>query len=129
MLPAQKQAWFTLAVLGATTLVVAALIPFLGRGALGGFGVLGLLGLGPLFYRRKAGRVLTDERDQVIQRRAVVLAYTVFWLLFVAVGVLVPFVYPESVPSWLVGASLFAAFMLFMGVLSVATLVQYGREG
>jgi hypothetical protein len=129
MLPAQKQAWFTLAVIGVTVVVVVALVPFLGRGALGGFGILGLCGLGPLFYRRKEGRVLTDERDAMIQRRAVVIAYTVFWLVFVAAGVLVPFAYPESVPSWLVGVSVWGAFMLFMTVLSVATLVQYGREG
>jgi hypothetical protein len=127
MLPAQKQAWFTLAVIGVTVVVVAALVPLMGRGAMGGFGILGLIGLGPLFYRRKGGRVLTDERDVMIQRRAVVIAYSAFWLIFVAAGVLVPFVYPESVPSWLVGASVWGAFMLFMTVLSVATLVQYGR--
>jgi hypothetical protein len=126
MLPAQKQAWYTLAVVGVTVIVVAALAP-LGRGALGGCGILGLTGLGPLFYRKKGGRVLTDERDVMIQRRAVVIAYTVFWLVFIAAGVLVQFVFPESIPSWLVGASIWGAFMLFLAVFSIAILVQYGR--
>ena len=62
----------------------------LGRGALGGFGLLGLLGLGPLFFRRKAGGVVVDERDQAIQRRSVLVAYTVFWLAFVAACVSLP---------------------------------------
>jgi hypothetical protein len=129
MLPAQKQAWFILAVLALTTVVVVGLTPLMGYGAMGGFGILGLTGLAPLFYRRKAGGVVIDERDVQIQRRAVVTAYTVFWLVFVAAGVLVPFVYPESVPSRLVALGVWVAFMLFLGVLSVATLVLYGREG
>jgi hypothetical protein len=129
MLPAQRQSWYILAVLGLTAVVVLGLVPFLGYGAMGGFGFLGLIGLAPLFSRRKEGRVVTDERDLQIQRRAVVTAYTVFWLIFVAVGVLVPFVYPETVPSRLVALSVWVAFMLFMGVLSVTTLVLYGREG
>jgi hypothetical protein len=129
MLPAQKQSWYFLAVLGMTAAVVLALLPFLGYGATGGFGLLGLMGLGPLFFRRKEGRVVTDERDWHIQRRAVLIAYAVFWLAFVAAGVLVPFIYPESVPSRLVSTGVWVAFMLFMGVLSVATLVLYAREG
>ncbi len=129
MLPAQKQSWFLLAVVGGTAVVVAALVPFLGYGAMGGFGFLGLTGLGPLFYRRKGNWVVMDERDLQIQRRAVVIAYTVFWLAFIAAGALVPFVYPESVPSRVVAASVWVALMLFLGVLSVATLVLYAREG
>jgi hypothetical protein len=128
MLPAQKQAWFFLAVLGLTTVVVVALIPFRGYGATGGFGFLGLTGLGPLFYRRKGERVVTDERDVQIQRRATLVAYTIFWLAFIAAGVLAPFVYPECVPSRLVAASVWVAFMLFLAVLSVATLILYARE-
>jgi hypothetical protein len=127
MLPAQKQAWFTLAVIGVTAVVVVALAPLLGRGAMGGFGILGLTGFRPLFYRKKGGQVLADERDALIQSRALIAAYTVFWMVFVAAGVLAPIVYRECVPSWLVGASVWGAFMLFLTVLSLATLAQYGR--
>src|SRR5271155_5604416 len=57
----QKFAWFNLIVIGTTLVVVLALVPF-GKGALGGFGLLGLLGFGPFFFRRKPGKVLMDER-------------------------------------------------------------------
>jgi hypothetical protein len=70
----QKFAWFNLAVIALTLVAILSLLPFLGKGALGGFGFLGLIGFGPLFFRRKPGQVLTDERDQLIQRRSWVLA-------------------------------------------------------
>jgi hypothetical protein len=83
----QKWAWFNLAVIALTLVAVLSLLPFLGKGALGGFGFLGLLGFGPLFFRRKPGQVLTDERDQLIQRRSWVLAYSLFWVAFVLAAV------------------------------------------
>jgi hypothetical protein len=56
MTPAQKLAWFNLAVVVLTVVTVLILIPVLGPGAQGGFGLLGLLGLGPLFFRPKGAR-------------------------------------------------------------------------
>jgi hypothetical protein len=66
----------------ATTLVVGSLslLPLLGKGALGGLGLLGLLGLDPLFFRMQKGQVVTDEWDLLINRRAWVLAYSLFWV-------------------------------------------------
>ena len=72
----QKQAWFNLAVVVASVLVVLALTPFLGRGALGGFGLLGFLGLVPLFVRHKGGGVVVDERDLEVSRRSLLAAYS-----------------------------------------------------
>ena len=90
---------------------VLALTPFGGRGALGGFGLLGLLGLGPLFFRRKGGGVVLDERDQEISRRSLLVAYTVFWLVFVAACVSLPAFYGwgGSVPVFVVQSSVFVA--------------------
>ena len=53
MSAAQKHAWFNLTVITLTLLIVFTLIPFLGKGALGGFGLSGLLGLGPFFFRKR----------------------------------------------------------------------------
>jgi hypothetical protein len=124
----QKWAWFNLAVIALTLVAVLSLLPFLGKGALGGFGFLGLLGFGPLFFRRKPGQVLTDERDQLIQRRSWVLAYSLFWVAFVlAAVVLSAVVYGQegAVPVWVVQGSVFCGFMLVYALASIAILVQY----
>jgi hypothetical protein len=124
----QKFAWFNLAVIAWTSAVVIALVPFLGKGALGGCGFLGLLAFGSLFFRKKQGEVLTDERDQGIQLRSMILAYVVFWLAYVLAAVLLcPLVYGQegAVPVWMVQISVFGGWMLVYAVMSIAILVQY----
>jgi len=126
----QKFSWFNLAVIALTFVAVLSLLPFLGKGALGGFGFLGLIGFGPLFFRKKPGQVLTDERDQLIQRRSWGLAYSLFWVAFVlAAVVLSAVVYGQggAVPVWVVQSSVFGGFMLVYALASVAILVQYAR--
>jgi hypothetical protein len=125
----QKFAWFNLAVI-ASTLAVLSLFPFLGKGALGGFGFLGLLGFGPLFFRKKPGQVPMDERDQIIWMRAWGLAYAVFWVVFVlAAAVLSARVYGQegAVPVWVVQCSVFCGLVVVVALASVAILVQYAR--
>ncbi len=126
----QKFAWFNLAVIAWTLVAVLSLLPFLGKGALGSLGFLGLIGFGPFFFRRKMGQVPTDERDQLIQRNAWVLAYSLFWVAFVLAAVfLSASVYgPEgAVPVWVVQCSVAWGFMLVYALVSVAILVQYAR--
>jgi hypothetical protein len=130
----QKFAWFNLAVIALTLVAVLSLLPFLGKGALGGFGFLGFLGFGPLFFRRKPGQVLTDERDQLILLRSWVLAYSLFWVVFVlAVVLLSPLVYGQdgAVPVWVIHISVFCGFLLVYALGSIAILVQYagGSKG
>jgi hypothetical protein len=129
----QKWAWFNLAVIAVTLVALVSLLPFLGKGALGGFGFLGLMGFGPFFFRRKAGKVVTDERDTLIQRRSWVLAYSLFWVAFVLAAVLSAVVYGQegAVPVWVVQTSVFCALGLVHALASVAILVQYagGSKG
>jgi hypothetical protein len=123
----QKWAWFNLAVITLTVVAVLSLLPFLGKGALGGFGFLGLIGFGPLFFRRKSGQVVADERDALIQQRSWVLAYSLFWVVFVLATVLSAVIYGQdgAVPVWVVQSSVFCAFMLVYALHAIATLVQY----
>jgi hypothetical protein len=94
-----------------------------------GYFVDSLLGLGPLFFRHKGGEVVEDERDRAIRRRSVLIAYTAFWLAFVAACVSLPAVYgwKGSVPVPVVQSSVWCGLILVVGVMSVATLVQYRR--
>ena len=124
----QRFAWFNLAVIAVTLAAVFLLLPFLGKGALGGCGFLGFIGFGPFFFRRKPGQVLTDERDIDIQRRSWILAYAVFWVVFVlAAALLSPLVYGQegAVPVWIIQISVFFGFMLVYALASIAILVQY----
>ncbi len=126
----QKYAWFNLAVIALTIVVILALLPFMGTKALGGFGFLGLLAFGYFIVRPKPGKVLVDERDELIRRRATTLAYRVFWSLFVVVAGLSARFYGKNgaVPVSVVQMSAFAALMLFIAVMSIAILVQYVGE-
>jgi hypothetical protein len=128
----QKFAWFNLAVIGLTLLVVGLLFPWLGYKAMGGLGCLGLFGLGPLFFRQQPGVVVADERDHLIRWRAWIFAYSLFWVVFVlAAAVLSAAVYGENgaVPVIVVRFSVFLALMLVYALASIAILVQYSGSG
>jgi hypothetical protein len=124
----QKFAWFNLAVIALVLVTVLSLLPFLGKGALGGLGFTGLMGLGPLFFRRRPGKVLLDERDVLIGRRSWIAAYSLFWVVFVlAAVVLSAVVYGQdgAVPVSVVQLSVWFGFMLVYALASIAILVQY----
>jgi hypothetical protein len=127
----QKEAWFSLIVVLSALTLVAALVPFLGKGAMGGFGLLGFLGLSPVFFRKRHDDVVLDERDTEIRLRSQFCAHVVFWLLFVLAAMTAPLVYGwhGSVPVALVMASVFCGMIVLSGVSSLATLIQYGRGG
>jgi hypothetical protein len=131
MCQTQKEALFNLTIVAVTLAMVLALYPFLGRGATGGFGMLGLLGFGGLFYRKHRGQVIADERDQLIRRRSTIFAYTIFWLVFVASSMLAWAVYGGNgaVPVPLLMNAVWLGLMLVVGMHAIATLVQYGRGG
>jgi hypothetical protein len=133
MSAAQRNAWFNLIVVLVSVAVVVGLSVLMGwPKAIGGFATLGLLGFGPLFYRRRGGQaVVVDERDASIQRRSIVIGYVVFWLAFVAACVSLPMVYGErgTVPVWMVTSAVWWGVAIVYGVAAAASLVQYGSEG
>jgi hypothetical protein len=128
----QKFAWFNLAVVAACLITVLALAPWLGpRRATGGFGILGLMGFSPLFFRKGRGECITDERDQMIWHRSVRIAYAVFWLAFVA-ACAIPQVYhgPGGViPVFVLQWVLWCGWIIVWGIMSLAILCQYGFGG
>ncbi|MFC1554312.1 hypothetical protein ACFL7D_06740 [candidate division KSB1 bacterium] len=130
MVRQEKHAWFNLAVLVTAAAVFLILIPLVGvKPALGAVGLCGLWGLGPLFYRKKQDEsvVVIDERDQFIQRRAVIIAHAVFWVLFVLTCMLLWWMNKDngtiSVEAFPMMA--FGGFIIVTVVQSLATLIMY----
>jgi hypothetical protein len=123
----QKQAWFNLAVVVATLVLVLSLYPQMGAKAMGGFGLFGLVGLGVLFQWRRRGRVVTDERDTAINRVAIAWSYAVLWATIVACAMLAPTIYGDAVPMPVVQNFVWWAFMLLITVQSIVTLIVYRR--
>jgi hypothetical protein len=126
MSAAQKAAWFNLIVIVLTIVTVAALSPRFGARAAGGFGTLGLCGVSGIFFLRRRGRVVSDERDVLINHRSNIVAYSVFWLAFVAAVMSAQPIFGDSVPVNVIQWSVWVSFMIVLGVQAIATLVQYG---
>lgn len=130
MSASQKHAWFNLIVILLSVALVACLYPILGSAAHAAMAICGLLGLGPFFYRKRKDEVVLDERAILIQQRSALLGYSIFWVVYVlAASLLSPLVYglDGSIPVSVVQLSVFYAMVLFIGVMSLATLVQHGR--
>jgi hypothetical protein len=138
---AQKTAWFVLAVIAlAVILSVGAFsvgyfilgVPaHRAAGAFGFLGIIGLLGLTPLLFRKSEGKVPCDERDAMIQRRAAFAAYAIFWVLFVAAGMIPWFILGPAATitvnylPWMVLGGMFVVML----VQSIVILQQYGWTG
>ena len=131
MCQTQKEALFNLVVIALAITTVGLLYPILGRAALGGLGLLGFLGLAPMFYRKRRGQVIADERDNLIRIRSMILAYSVFWLAFVGSTMLsfVVYGFDGAVPVTVIANAVWIGFMLVVGTQAIATLVQYARGG
>jgi len=88
----------------------------------------GLAGFSPLIFKKDKGKVIFDERDKLIKRRAALAGFGTSYLL-VGLVCMIPFFIlgPKAsisviwLPNIFMGAGLSAFF-----VTSVAILVQYG---
>jgi len=101
------------------------------RRALGGFGFIGICGLtalSPILYKKEQGNVDFDERDLLIQRRASLGAYTIFWVLFVLAAMIPFFVLgPDGAVSVKYLAAMVFGGMVTVGLVqSIVTLEEYG---
>jgi hypothetical protein len=106
----QKIAWYNVIVIAVTLALTAVLVAFLAftvgmpraRAGLGLLGFLGLLGLSPILFRAKPSEVPFDERDRLINYRAVLAAYSIFWPIITAACMIPWFIIglSGSVPVW-----------------------------
>jgi hypothetical protein len=104
------------------------------RGAVSGFcfiGICGLTGLTPFLFKKEREKVSFDERDLLIQKKASLAAYTIFWLLFVLSAVIPFFVLgPKGTISVkYLSAIVFGGWITVLLVQSIVTLEEYGWKG
>ncbi len=92
-----------------------------------------ITGIGIIFVRKKQSppEVDSDERDDLIKKRAVVIAFVSVWILLFASSILLRFIVgPDgSIPVWTLPIVNLGVFLFVILVYSVAILFQYGWEG
>ncbi len=128
----RKYAWFHLVVCALTALAVIVLVSVTGnwQGAMAGFSLLSLLGFGEMYFRNNTRRPCEDERDEENDRKAVMVAYVVFWLCFVAWGTIISLRFSNEglVPLQLVAPIVFAAWWLIAAIRATTALVLDQRQ-
>ncbi len=134
----QKLAWFNLIVITATILIttsaVAIEIHLRGYSTIGIWfvAILVLLKFKPLLFKKPQGqdKVVCDERDSFIVKRALSFAFKAFWWVFVLSSFLLWwFIGPRnSVPTLALPLMAFGGALFLQIVCSIAILVQYGRQ-
>jgi hypothetical protein len=128
----EKVAWTELIVSVAAVAAAGALIPWLGNGASGAFGLLGLLVCSLWFLRKRGPGVVVDERDREIERQATTLGVEAAWittfLTLIVFGMWGQF-YNDGVVAtryltWLV----WIQFAICYGVKGLVGVMSYRRQ-
>ncbi len=124
----EKVAWTELIVSVLATIVVLGLYPWMGNAALGGFGVLGLLGITPLFLRKRGNQVVRDERDVEIEKRSSWFGFGTAWVVMMISLAAVTMWHSHlqrDVPTGLLSVLIWTQFALCYAIKGVTALVQY----
>lgn len=135
----QKLAWLSLIVIVGTIIITTAAIAIEIR--IRGFSTIGFWFITPMvilnynkyFFKKPQGtdKVVCDERDGLIIKRAVSFAYTTFWIVLIASSLLLFLIIgpKNSVPTITLPLMVIGGALIMKIVCSVAILVQYGRGG
>lgn len=94
--------------------------------------IVGGLGwLLPFLVHKRKKRITFDERDRMIHKRAVLAAFVVLWLYFIAACVTAWLVVGPrgSISVNVMPLTLVGGVAIFTFAQVVATLIQYGRGG
>lgn len=134
----ERRAWFTLGIIGLVAVgygFLAGVMRFPWFASTGMFGVFGLLGLTGVIGRgeRRAGLVVSDERDRDIDRRSTLAGYSVFWLAFV-LACMAPFFIKGpnasvTLPTVVLTTPVYIGMMIVFTVKALVTVILYRRGG
>ena len=95
------------------------------------FGVIFVTSIFWVRKKQSPAEVESDERDDLIKKRAVIASFVSAWILLVAASVIPAVIVGEdgSVPVILLPAINISILMITIPIYSIAVLVQYGRRG
>ena len=86
-----------------------------------------------IFLRKKQSptEIESDERDNLIIKRAILVSFVSVWIMLAAVCIIPRFIvgYTGSIAVWILSLINFAIFLIAMFIYSAAVLVQYGLGG
>ncbi|MGD2174867.1 MAG: hypothetical protein PVJ27_05650 [Candidatus Brocadiaceae bacterium] len=130
MLPEEKQAVYVLCVFGVAVLAATVLVVLYGWPGIGGLGMGGLAGFGPLIFRGR-GKQRMDERDQVIFQKATMVGGVASYLAFVA-ACMAPWFYSmatgrESILIHYLPLVVVGGMFAYFTARSIVVLVLYRR--
>jgi hypothetical protein len=128
----EKVAWTELLVSVVTIVTVTCLFPWLGSSAAGAFGLLGLIGIGVVFIRKRGESVVVDERDREIALKAtrigVATAWTTSLLALIAITLWSGYANRNAVPTVLLTWLIWIQGALCYGVKGLVGVVAYRRQ-
>lgn len=128
----QKVAWTELLVSLAAVVAATAFYPWLGQGAGGAFGLLGLIGFSALFLRRRGNETVVDERDRAVEQRAMKWGIVAAWeLLFMTLIVVVmwsEFHGQKAVSTALLSWLVWVQFAVCYGVKGLVGVLSYRSQ-
>ncbi len=128
----EKVAWTELLVSTTTLVIAAVLLPWLGHGASGAFGLLGLLVCGFWFVRTRGKSVVVDERDREIERmstrRGVESAWMLLFLALIAIVLWSSYANDKIVPTWMLTWLVWLQFAICYCVKGLVAVLAYRRQ-
>ena len=135
MPPEQKQSVFIVLVFAVSVMLYAVLTLVGMKHAPVAFGVMGIGGLAPLLFRsrRQPGEVASDERDEVIAKKATRGGAMCSYGVFIA-GCLVPWTIYREMGKEVISINVLpciagAGIITFFVARAIAILILYSREG
>lgn len=128
----EKVAWTELLVSAIAITLVTILYPWLGNKAQAGFGVLGLLGCTFWFVRHRKQKLLIDERDRAIERRATELgigiAWQVMFLSLICIVIWAGYYNDKIIPTNLLSWIIWIQFSICYGVKGFTAVLMYRKQ-
>lgn len=128
----EKVAWTNLLVSAVAVVVATAMVPLLGSAATSFFALLALIPLGMIFLRQRGARVVVDERDREIDRRAGTIAVGTAWMLLAFVLAAATmwgnYTQAHAVPTAFSNWLIWIQFATCFGVRGLVAVVLYRRQ-
>jgi cytochrome bd-type quinol oxidase subunit 2 len=128
----EKVGWTELLVSVVAVAVATLLYPWLGERATSAFALLALVMVSVVFLRQRGTRIVIDERDREIERRATSIGVGTAWMaLFTALAVAATwssYTNAHAVSTGFLNWLIWVQFAMYFGIKGLATIALYRRR-